>query len=841
MHRQLKRNHWILALFCIVVSVLDLQAETANGKSESFGLRFFSNDRPVIERTSYDIFGGDVRLRGPRTTVGFQIALDPNGSRFGYILDINGEQDDFNLVLVNYKDRHEASMDLNTSSHDVKLSLPVTYEGKNGIWHDVQITFDRKADSLTFVLDGHEVKAHYDFSAFRSMNCVFGKIQKASDVASMTVRNVSIADGRREWFFPLDESSGTKVSDSRGRAYGEVLNPDWARLSHYHWKKCIDLKQKKLCGLAYDGLRHNVVIYNADSCFVWNVSSSSNSISGKPCGDAGVYFGEMVFDSLSRKMVIYNPDPRRSGSTTVAEMDYSDPAGIRAISHATVNNRLYHGNGLIDRSSGDSRLWLFGGYGKHQYSGDFYTFDVQEDVWKKVKFHGGEQIFPRFFSGMGEVSAGRYYLFGGFGNHSGFQNDGADYLYDLFEVNFADSTVKAVGQFDIPGIDFVPTPNLVVENGGKAFYTFCYDHNNARPQGALYRFDVEDMSCTCVSDTLGLVSEKIESKLALWYDEEYRRLILAVHDYSISGEVTVSLYTLDFPPAVCEEKIERSDCNLWWMWIAVFFIAGTLGWQYCRRRKSSGSQEVDSVLPEIVPDASVERKTSNAIYLIGDFRLYDRNGNDISYRLSNKLRQLFILVLLNSVGKRAGISSDEISAVIWPEKERENTGNIRRVSIKSIRDIIADLDDISLNQENSKWSFTFGPALYCDYCYLMAQKSATAKPDGAEVVSCYMRGRFLNAYNQPWLDSYKLEYEEMSTVLLSGILSDALASESNQAVLKTTSAMLSLDPLNVDVFKIELHTLKKMGKSRQAELKFHLFADEYFKAYGTRLEWKDFS
>ena len=80
----------------------------------------------------------------------------------------------------------------------------------------------------------------------------------------------------------------------------------------------------------------------------------------------------------------------------------------------------------------------------------------------------------------------------------------------------------------------------------------------------------------------------------------------------------------------------------------------------------------------------------------------------------------------------------------------------------------------------------------------------------------------------------------MSTALLSGILSDALASESNQTVLKTTSAMLSLDPLNVDVFKIELHTLKKMGKSRQAELKFHLFADEYFKAYGTRLEWKDF-
>ena len=170
MHRQLKRNHWIFALFCIVVSVLDLQAETANGKSESFGLRFFSNDRPVIERTSYDVFGGDVRLRGTRTTVGFQIALDPNGSRFGYILDINGEQDDFNLVLVNYKDRHEASMDLNTSSHEVKLSLPVTYEGKNGIWHDVQITFDRKADSLTFALDGHEVKARYDLSAFRSMN-----------------------------------------------------------------------------------------------------------------------------------------------------------------------------------------------------------------------------------------------------------------------------------------------------------------------------------------------------------------------------------------------------------------------------------------------------------------------------------------------------------------------------------------------------------------------------------------------------------------------------------------------------------------------------------------------
>lgn len=54
----------------------------------------------------------------------------------------------------------------------------------------------------------------------------------------------------------------------------------------------------------------------------------------------------------------------------------------------------------------------------------------------------------------------------------------------------------------------------------------------------------------------------------------------------------------------------------------------------------------------------VEGKKSlptNTLYLFGDFTVLDKKGRNITHLFSSKIKQLFLLILLNSIGKRRGL------------------------------------------------------------------------------------------------------------------------------------------------------------------------------------------
>lgn len=67
-----------------------------------------------------------------------------------------------------------------------------------------------------------------------------------------------------------------------------------------------------------------------------------------------------------------------------------------------------------------------------------------------------------------------------------------------------------------------------------------------------------------------------------------------------------------------------------------------------------------------------------------------------------------------------GISSKQLSDLIWPDKPKDKVKNSRGVAINHLRKILKELDGIELVYEKGCFRFTLSSVFYCDYLRFMA-------------------------------------------------------------------------------------------------------------------------
>ena len=84
-------------------------------------------------------------------------------------------------------------------------------------------------------------------------------------MASYAIRNLSLTDGEEIMIFPLNESSGEDVHDSRGHVVGQVTNPVWLINQSYYWKELFTDYSSTPSGLNFDKTHQNILFFNQDS------------------------------------------------------------------------------------------------------------------------------------------------------------------------------------------------------------------------------------------------------------------------------------------------------------------------------------------------------------------------------------------------------------------------------------------------------------------------------------------------------------------------------------------------------------------------------------------------
>ena len=136
---------------------------------------------------------------------------------------------------------------------------------------------------------------------------------------------------------------------------------------------------------------------------------------------------------------------------------------------------------------------------------------------------------------------------------------------------------------------------------------------------------------------------------------------MTVQETSDDVSSKFSVYSLLFPPVSLEKYTANNGggnaSHVWLVLVAaVVAVAGGSVWIVYKRHRNSGKGEDGKAVrqdKEQLPEASdvkvekmaVDTGTVNSMYLFGDFSVFDRNGRNISYMFSLRIKQIFCLIL----------------------------------------------------------------------------------------------------------------------------------------------------------------------------------------------------
>ena len=815
-------------------------------KSRAQGLMFNSNDSLMGERTSYTVFSSDVPAFYDHLRMNFDLSLWDN-EHLGYVFNIiDGHKNSYSLTYI-YNIDGSPALNFNIDSKSNKIKIPLRLSQLNKrIWINVKVDIDLKANTVAFFVNGQVYKASdFGFESKITPTITFGKNPHYSDVPKMAVKNLVISDDSKTYAFPLKEWSGSDVHDGSGEIMGHVDNPVWLINSSYFWEKRAAFNFHEVAGANFNPKDQSLLIFKSDSLIHYDMKSgriSAQAFQNKT--PVPLFLGKSILNTGENKLYAYEVLRASKPGPCVASLDLTT-LKWDVVGNANIKEQRHHHNIFYDKDQHD--LYLFGGYGSFAYHNDFFKLNKQADSWDKVSFTG-DRITPRFFSASSQANGNNeVYIFGGYGNQSGNQIVGGRHFYDLYRVNLTTHSIKKCWEIKPSEEDFVPTNNLIIAKDGLHFYALCYPHEHPKTQLRLYKFSIKYGSYQVVSGTIPVTSERIESDINLFFNPVQDEFFCAIQEFTDPSRSTIRILALEFPP-VSQQDYERSQKAIAppspvfryiIFGVAAILVIGITVLIVKKRRTGQPAQEpLGEEDPAItVSNKKNDEKRANAIYLLGEFTVYDKNSRDITYLFSPKIKQLFILLLLNS-RNATGVVSKKISTILWPDKDVAKTKNIKGVTINHLRNIIADMEGIELTFLNDTYCFKLDDNFFCDYFTVTNLLGQITGPDKVAEVTILQhfdliaRGGLLQYIPETWLDDIKLGYEETLMPVILPEVKRVYESGDFRKALDIARVVLNIDPFNDSALKYKLKSLRRIKGIEYARKVYDEFAAEYEKSLG---------
>lgn len=818
-------------------------------KTQGQGLQFNSNDSLLSKRTSYSVFKGGQPTFSGHLYIHFDLSLWDN-EHLGYILNITDAQKNSYSLSSIYTGAPFFNFNIDSKSNKVKIPLTLN-QLKKRHWIQVKIDMDLKANTVGIFIDGKWFHAGgFNFEGTITPKIYFGKNEHYSDVPKMAIRNLTVGDGGKNYSFPLNEWSGKDVFSSDGDDLGVVENPVWLINESYFWTPRFTRNFKEVAGVNFNEAAQKLVMFKSDSLVSYDVQRNNLSVQAfqNKC-PLPLHLGKSIINPKENKLYAYETlkAPKQlQPAPSIAALDLNT-LKWETTGAGTITEQRHHHNIFYDNRN--DKLYLFGGYGSFSYYKDFFAYNKQKDSWDKVAFTG-DKIMPRFFSGFSQADENNdVYIFGGYGNQSGNQVVGGQHFYDLYRVNLTTRIIKKCWEIKPPAVDFVAANNLIISKDKKYFFAVCYAHDKPKTSLSLYKFSIKDGSYEVVSGNIPAKGERIESDINLFYNARQELFYCAIQEFTTPDASTVRVYSLASPPVREQDYLASLQTNVssgwkvrlstpWWAVVFTIILAAIAFVYFKLKRKIAPLPEsADTDAAVIAIHKKEDEKRANAVYMLGEFTVYDKNSRDITYLFSPKIKQLFILVLLSSKDD-AGVVSKRISAILWPEKDIAKTKNIKNVTINHLRGILADINGIELTFTNDTYCFKLSDGFFCDYFVvtdaiaLLNNHAKSEKDNILNWLDLIARGCLLQHVPEPWLDDEKLSYEELLMPLITPEVRRIYEEGDYRKTIEVARVILALDPFNDIAIKYKLKALRRTKGIEYAHKIYNDFAAEYEKSLG---------
>jgi len=805
-----------------------------------YGIKFRSGDKGQLVRSSVRLNNGNPLKLKDHFSVSFDISFW-SLRYFGPVFRATLNNKEFaRLVFNQFQDNDYYLLQLFLD--ELKDPLLIKLD-KNSFtvnkWINIKIEFNSKADSVSLYLDKHlKEKTAFAIADELELSMFFGIIDHKNpmdyDIPAIYLKNILIEEkGQKKYFWLLNPYDESFDIDKINNKKISLINTDWLVKDHYRWYKKYEVTVTNYPLFAHDSINSRIFIDDKHRLIKIDLIRSKDSVINYRNYRPGKWH-DLLYDNFRNRLYsVFNAQGE------VSVYDFLSNQWTSIDTSKEVDGHYYGSVKFI--SPLDSLIYLYGGYGWYTAKEKLFQYDFNNTVWKEVKLP--HNIGYRFNVSISPGFDNKHYLFwSGFGNYSGKQEEGFFHFNDLHSFDLIKKEFSKI--WDFKNIDELKKYSHLFENFylNKTDSTFYFMRNyedSNKTFFQLFKADLKTSQISKVGDALSFNLPKTKRNVYFCYDSNTEEFLFVKQN---EDSTKVILYGLKYPPvpeqtfaSISNFNVEPDNNHF-----IILILAGSLLmifflYLYFRNKKTKPSHIENTDTPTFEPQAY-----KNYIQTFGGLKIFNRDGQDVFNEFTPKLKEVFTLILVRSLNNHSkGITSEELSSVIWPDFSPESAKSNRGVAINKIRKILSSVDGLEIDFSNKLWSLKLSGDAKCDFQEYTKWKYQLRNSDDPEnlyltqLLNLIKDGGFLEDLSYEWLESFKLAINNEVISLLKELL-DKLTRQGENNIglrIKICDTILKFDSVDEEAFKTKIRLHYESGNHQLAKNSYKLFVAEYKRLY----------
>lgn len=805
-----------------------------------YGIKLYSKNKELIDRSSVALNDGKPLKLKENFSVSFDISFwSPR--YFGPIFRVISNQKDFARLVFNQfldNDYYLLQLFLDKSNDPRSIKLDKKFFTVNK-WINLKIEFNSKADSVSLYLNKHlKEKIAFAIPDESELSMYFGIIDYKNpmdyDIPAIYLKNILVEENnQKKYFWPLNPFDESYNIDKINNMKITLVNTDWFIKDHYQWYKKYEITVTNYPLFAYDSINSRIFIDDKHRLIIVDLIRSKDSVINYRNYRPGKLH-DLLYDNFRKKLY-----STFNAQGEVSIYDFASNHWSAIDTTKEVDGHYYGSVKFINPF--DSLIYLYGGYGWYTAKEKLFQYDFNNVVWKEVNLP--HSIGYRFNVSISPGFDNMHYLFwGGFGNYSGKQEAGFFHFNDLHSFDLIKKEFTKI--LDFKNVHELNKYSHLFENfylnkTDSTFYFMRSYEDSNKIYYQLFSADLKTSQISKVGDALSFNLPKTKRNIYFCYDSKTNEFFFVRQD---EDSTKVMLYGLRYPPiseqtfASVSNFIVDSDNNHLMILVSVgsllmiFFL-----YLYFKNKKTKPGyiENTDTITFE--PPAY-----KNYIQTFGGLKIFNRDGHNVFNEFTPKLKEVFTLILVRSLNNHSkGITSEELSSVIWPDFSPESAKSNRGVAINKIRKILSSVDGLEIDFSNKLWALKISGDAKCDfqeYTKWVYQLRNNDDPENlylTQLLNLIKEGAFLDELSYEWLESYKLSINNEVISLLKKLLNKLTRQGENNISLriKICDTILKFDSVDEETFKTKIRLHYESGNHQLAKNSYKLFVSEYKRLY----------
>ena len=567
------------------------------------GLKFISNNQPKENRSQL-IFEDKFNAKDS-LVINFKFSIY-NKLFIGDLLNIRNIKNNSTISLsynFTYSEDNKPFINLNIKGikNLVKIQIPENFIQYQK-WIDVKLKIDYKLNQaeLKFLNNTYSISSLFEKnSSLEEIEILFGKNEFNEDIPAFNLKNLELKIDSSIVYFPFDEKQGTRVISSNGNFKGKIINPSWLIDDFNNWKLIKQVEFESNHTIAYDTENMQFILLGKDKRYNFDiVSRLLDKITLKKPSEFHSYTSGKAFIEPKTKNILVlqtgEPNPSQNkflnkklgieSINNTKQSNNKNTYSIASFNSSTSNwqglfykdilkNPLFHFNAYYENSS--QNILIFGGYSDFKYLNRFLKYDSYSNSINEILMEG-DNISPRFKSGMGSLNDSILFLYGGEGNLSGDQSIGKIPFNDLYKIDLKNNSINLVWEKEYDSAHNSISKNLIFDETQEFFY--CLADSEEKGTISLKKVSVNDGNRVSLGRSINFDSSIIANEFNLFYEKKNNKLYAYTVEFTDNKleKNIISFYSIEMEPfsanSTMNEKVELSQSFMNSKWIIVGLI-----------------------------------------------------------------------------------------------------------------------------------------------------------------------------------------------------------------------------------------------------------------------------